>query len=100
MDITKIAYEKYKLDWMLSHGYTFADLMKELDIMQEESPDNTVSQLFDDWEYGFGFASEVWACYDEFIGHEFLDKAYMRKLLTKSEWNDYCKYIHREDCYA
>lgn len=33
MDIKTIAYEKYKLDWMMAHGYTLSDVMNELDDM-------------------------------------------------------------------
>ena len=35
MDIVKIAYEKYKLDWMISHGHTLEELVHELSIMQK-----------------------------------------------------------------
>ena len=88
MDIKRIAYEKYRLDWMLKHGYTLTSLMNELDSMQEESED-TVSQLFIDWEYGFGFSSEIWVCFDEFIDNEYQDKGYMKQLLN---WEEYEKY--------
>lgn len=86
--IKQIAYEKYKLDWMLRHGYTLSDLMNELDQMQEESED-TVSQLFTDWEYGFGFCSEIWVCYQEFLDSEYQDVGYMKELL---DWDEFEKY--------
>ena len=89
MNIKQIAYEKYKLDWLLKHGYTLTDLINELDKMQEENPDDSVSQLFIDWEYGFGFGSEIWACYEEFLDNEYLDMGYMRQLLN---WEEYEKY--------
>lgn len=91
MDIKKIAYEKYKLDWMLHHGYTLTDLINELDQMQEENLDDSVSQLFIDWEYGFGFGSEVWVCFDEFIDNEYQDKGYMKQLLNWEEFEKYEK---------
>lgn len=94
MDIKKIAYEKYRLDWMLKHGYTLTNLMNELDSMQEENED-TVSQLFIDWEYGFGFGSEIWVCFDEFIDNEYQDKGYMKQLLN---WEEYEKY--EENCMS
>jgi len=65
------AYEQFKLQWMIDHGFTLSDLMEELDKMQEENPDATVSSLFDDWEYGYGFASEVWPCYEEFMEEDY-----------------------------
>lgn len=92
MNIKQIAYEKYKLDWMLKHGHTLSDLMHELDMMQEENQDDSASQLFIDWEYGFGFGSEIWVCFDEFIDNEYQDAGYMKQLLT---WEEYEAY--RED---
>jgi hypothetical protein len=90
MNIKQIAYEKYKLDWLLKHGHTLMDLMEQLDEMQEESDESvSVSQLFIDWEYGFGFGSEIWACYQEFIDNEYQDAGYMKQLLT---WEEYEKY--------
>ena len=93
MNIKEIAYERYKLDWLLNHGYTLTDLMNELDKMQEESPDGRVSQLFTDWEYGFGFGSEVWACYEEFLDNEYQDIFYMAHLLSVEESVEYRKDI-------
>lgn len=96
MDITKIAYEKYKLQWMMDHGYTLTDLIKELDICQEECDDHTVSQLFDNWEFGYGFGSEIWVCYNEFMETEFLNSYYMSQILTSSEFNAYIAYMKKE----
>ena len=95
MDITRVAYEKYKLQWMINHGYTLTDLVKELNIMQKENPDDKVSQLFDDWEFGYGFGSEIWACYDEFMENEFQNPYYMCQILTCSEFDAYVEYISR-----
>lgn len=89
MNIKQIAYEKYKLDWLLKHGYTLTDLVHELEMLQEENPDDSVWQLFIDWEYGFGFSSEIWACYQEFLDNEYQDNGYMRQLLN---WEEYEKY--------
>ena len=90
MNIKQIAYEKYKLDWLLKHGYTLMDLMEQLDSIQEESDETvSVSQLFTDWEDECGFGSEIWVCYQEFIDNEYLDTGYMKQLLT---WEEYEKY--------
>jgi hypothetical protein len=97
MNIKQIAYEKYKLDWLLKHGYTLADLMNELDKMQEESLDDSVSQLFTDWEYGFGFGSEVWVCYEEFLESEYQNAFYMLQLLSWEESEEYKKDIKFEE---
>ena len=88
MDIKKIAYEKYKLDWMLHHGYTLEDLISELsDCMEEANEDLVV--VFDVWTSDYGFGSEIWVCFNEFIDNEYQDEGYMRQLLT---WEEYEKY--------
>ena len=94
MDIVNIAYEKYKLDWMISHGHTLEELMHELNIMQKEENSSTVSNLYEDWEYGFGFSGEIWVCYDEFIECEFLNIDYMKNILTKHEYDVYLAYVN------
>ena len=96
MNIKEIAYERYKLDWLLKHGYTLTDLMNELDKCQEENPDDSVSQLFVDWEYGFGFGGEVWACYQEFLENEYQDILYMMHLLSVEESVEYRKDIEED----
>ena len=97
MNIVKIAYEKYKLDWMIGHDHTLYELMCHLDIMQEEEDKTAVYSLYKDWEYGFGFNGEMWACYDEFMDYVFYDKNYMKALLKEDEWNAYLQYINEVD---
>lgn len=66
------AWEKFKLQWMIDHGYTLVDLINELEMVREESDeDATLDEIFDQWEFGFGFGSEIWPCYDEFIECEY-----------------------------
>jgi len=89
MDIKKIAYEKYRLDWMIAHGHSITELMKELELMRQEDPECSLLSLFEDWEYGYGFSSEVWACYDEFLETEYQDASYMKALLTEAEYELY-----------
>lgn len=96
MDITQVAYEKYRLRWMIDHGYTLVDLIKEMDKMQEGWPDAAMSQMFDEWEFCYGFGSEIWVCYDEFMENEFLNSYYMSQILTTSEFQAYIAYLKRE----
>lgn len=89
MDIKKIAYEKYRLDWMIAHGHSITMLLRELENMRQEDPERNLLSLFDDWEYGFGFGGEVWACYDEFLETEYQNESYMKALLTDIEYELY-----------
>lgn len=68
-------YEKFKLQWMIDHGYTLVDLINELQVMIDEDLDESdvptaLKSLFDDWEFGFGFGSEIWPCYEEWLDYE------------------------------
>lgn len=63
-------YCRYQLQWMLDHGYTLSDLMRELEVCRSENPGASISELFADWEQNSGFGSEIWACEDEWRGCE------------------------------
>lgn len=59
-------YQKYQLQWMINHGFSLKDLIQELDELREESdPDMSLESIFADWEFGYGFGSEIWACESE-----------------------------------
>lgn len=91
MDIKAKAYQKYQLDWMLSHGKSLDDLM---DCMQGWWEDDETREwcspktAFADFEKA-GFDGELWACFDEFLESEYLDIPYMRRLLTAKEFEEY-----------
>ncbi len=56
-------YQKYQLQWMIDHGFSLKNLIHELDKLREESDqDEDLESIFADWEYGYGFGSEIWAC--------------------------------------
>lgn len=83
-DIKRIAYEKYKLDWMIQHGYTLTDLIELLD--------NYCYGVYDDfkiWQKDEGFNGDIWASYDEFIDNEHEDEEYMGSLLDVDEFDQY-----------
>lgn len=64
-------YERYRLEWMIAHGYSLRDLMKALAEYQREAYEDSehtstpASELFDEWEHDIGFDSEIWACRPE-----------------------------------
>ena len=72
----KQAYEIYRLQWMMDHGFTIPDLIKNLESMIEEDANESgestgLQSLFQDWEFGIGFDSEIWPCYQEFLENEY-----------------------------
>ena len=70
------AYEIFRLQWMIDHGYGIADLIKNLEAMIDEDQNMSgvrtdLNSLFRDWEYGIGFEGAIWPCYQEFLEHEY-----------------------------
>lgn len=71
------AHEFFKLWWMLKHGYTLSDLVRELSEFQYEDPEDSdristpVSDIFRDWEADTGFGGEIWPCLAEFLDCEY-----------------------------
>lgn len=85
--IQEIAYEKYKLSWMLSHGFTLSNLMHALHSYQEGvSP---LPELFCEWETDAGFSGSLWVCFHEFLNTEYQNEEYMKTLLTEPEFIRY-----------
>lgn len=59
-------YQKYQLEWMIEHGYSLEDLIKELNEYKQYANAEDVEDLFDTWEDEQGFVgAEIWACEDE-----------------------------------
>ena len=92
LSFAKYAYEKYKLDWMISHSYTLYDLAVTLEYMRDEMPHEKISTILSEWEDHEGFDGEIWACFDEFFETEYRDADYMRGILTPGEYSTYLKY--------
>ena len=72
----KQAYELFRLQWMIDHGYGVLDLIKNLEAMIEEDQNETgvctsLYSLFQDWEFGIGFDGAIWPRYQEFLDHEY-----------------------------
>ena len=64
-------YQKYQLQWMIDHGYSIQDLIRELRNYQYDDPEDSdrisapIDELFNEWEQDVGFDSEIWVCEDE-----------------------------------
>ena len=74
----KQAYEIFRLQWMIDHGYSLEDLVRNLEsmILEDENESGVrtdLPSLFQDWEFGIGFDGSIWPCYQEFLENEYLD---------------------------
>lgn len=68
-------YERYQLEWMISHGYSILDLIKELESYFDaetylEKEKINLQQAFNDWELDSGFNGSIYACEEEFLSLE------------------------------
>ncbi len=116
-------YEAYQLDWMMSHGYSLdklyrlmleyekemfdpadfrdsdGDLSYEHEFKKEDL-ERSAMQARDTFLYELGFGDgNVYACKNEFLDHEYLDKDYMYGLFDrmpdsnslKKQYEDICR---------
>lgn len=71
-----MSHEMFKLLWMIEHGKTLKDLVRELQNMQYDDPEDSdristpITELFDEWEYDRGFGGSIWPCMGEFLDCE------------------------------
>ena len=72
LKLANAEYERFKLRWLLDHGFTLENLICELERLRKESgPDASLSTIFADWEFEYGFGSQIWPCFDEFLDCEY-----------------------------
>lgn len=96
-DIKKFCYELYKLDWKIEHNITLGMVSDEIKKYQtlilagEFCSDYT----FDEYLEEYGFAGEIYVCFDEFLDNEYLEEDYIRKLLDNTNLIDlYLQDVH------
>lgn len=101
-DISEIAYELYKQDWIDSN-VTQEDrlntLRKYFKYRKECLENNDEVDSFDEWlwESGYGNGS-LYVCYEEFCDEEYRDRDYIRYLLNDTElFLMYCEDIADEE---
>lgn len=89
-DRAKKAFERFRLQWMLDHGYTLSDLVECMEVMIHEDEQDGLhtkfSELFERWEFGVGFVSgAIWPCYDEYLQNEALQSGERFLLISVCE---------------
>lgn len=78
------AYRLYQLDWMANHGYSVEDLAAAVLAHVDSSDGTPDTTAYHEWERDAGFGGEIWACFNEFLDHEYRDEDYMTALLPGS----------------
>lgn len=82
MNIKKLSYELYKVDWKKAHGITSEREMKEIKNYYIDLIDSGAEYTFNDYIEEFGYDGELYACYEEFLDCEYEDTEYMKALLS------------------
>lgn len=70
-------YEQYQLQWLIDHGHSIDDLIRNLQVvweqLQEDKEENEivdVTTAYEVWYDSVGFKSELWVCKDEWEQNE------------------------------
>ena len=84
MNIRKLCYELYKIDWKHSH-ITKEREMDSIKDYYEGLIDNDSEYTYEDYIEEFGYDGELYVCYEEFCDAEYYDVDYMRTLLDNDE---------------
>ena len=92
MNIRKLCYELYKIDWKHSH-ITKEREMDSIKDYYEGLIDNDNEYTYEDYIEEFGYDGELYVCFEEFCDAEYYDVDYMRTLLD----NDKLINIYHED---
>ena len=89
-ELQSIAHEAFKLHWMISHGYTAADLLSLYSNYWGEV-ESDEEGMFDFWNWlnDVGFNGELWPCLNEFLDCEFKDVNLMHQLLSPDQYSSY-----------
>ena len=79
------AYHRYRLQWMMDHGYSFEQLLMGLQDQLDNGSKN-LWEAFTSFVLDAGFGGSIWACEEEFKETEWTDNDYMKKLLSPTEF--------------
>ena len=92
MDIRKLCYELYKIDWKHSH-ITKEREMDSIKDYYEGLINNDSEYTYENYIEEFGYNGELYVCFEEFCDAEYYDADYMCTLLD----NDKLINIYHED---
>lgn len=84
--LAQAEYERFKLMWMLDHGFSLTDFVRELENLRKESELNvSIEDVFANWEFGCGFGSQIWPCFNEFLECEYKEMQAARDSVPTSQ---------------
>lgn len=90
MDIKRKTYDRYRLDWMTSHGITLEVINKTVsEFINEKVQDPECEMTFSEYVAEHGLNGMIWACFEEFLECEYKDATYVRTLLSNADYTIY-----------
>lgn len=90
MNIKKLCYELYKIDWKNSHGITYQMEMDEVKNFYMHFESHDIYDSFKDYLFECGYVEGIiYVCFDEFCENEYLDETYMCELLDDKKLIQY-----------
>ena len=107
-NMKKSIYELYQLHWLMNHGYSLSDAMFRMaqtayaeGLYEDSSVVDCLSyekwtDILHDWQEE-GFRGEMFACFEEFLETEYLEKDYVLFLLSQSNEKEELKRLYLED---
>ena len=95
-DLRKKFYQMYQLDWLIQHGHSLEELIDGIHQWRENAiengdaqPEVSIKTVFENWLEESAFGGECFACFEEFMTHEYLDISYMFSLLNDKDFEQY-----------
>lgn len=86
-------YDKYQLEWLISHKHSLFDVIKEVSEYAEEydGEDNlSFVDFFRMWEMDCGFGGELYACFGEWFDGERIDDDNVPTSATCGDYSPSC----------
>lgn len=88
------AYDRFKLHWMIHHGYTIHDLLdKYSEYWGEVEADEEGMRDFWGFLEETGFNGDIWPCFNEFLSNEWCDETLMERLISTEQYHLYKTYV-------
>ena len=84
--IAERIYERFKLQWMIDHGFTLADIYSIMnEYLEEVEPEDREDISFESYLEEVGLREgSLWPCFDEFLDNECCDPEVIIPLLDEN----------------
>lgn len=99
-DLRFLAYSRYQMDWFSKQNMELADIwraMKQVAVERairgdiDSDVDLEFNMIWQDLCYNTGFNGKMFEPFDVFLMNEYTDPKYMHSILSRDEFELYCK---------